>query len=245
MGRHRQTERDRRLHCSHCGTENQPDAYSCARCGERLYVPDPEHGAPMGAVGCQSCSASNEAHARYCWKCGVSLESAVRLSPQAATAARPTVPPAAPRPRREAPPPPPPRPTESPPDLRGAPDRANDSGTRNAALPDELRGWNWGAFLIGPIWGIGNRVWIALLPLLLIFMPQSVVVLTLIVYGAFGLLLGYKGNEWAWRARRWESTEQFKRAQRTWVTWGVVFLILMTILILAFQGGDPAGVPTS
>jgi len=30
------------------------------------------------------------------------------------------------------------------------------------------------------------------------------------------IVLGLKGNEWAWRARKWESIEQFKSSQENW-----------------------------
>ena len=41
---------------------------------------------------------------------------------------------------------------------------ANNSGQgKMAALPPELTGWNWGAFFLTWIWGIGNSTFIALL----------------------------------------------------------------------------------
>ena len=32
-----------------------------------------------------------------------------------------------------------------------------------ADVPAEIRGWNWGAFFLNLFWGLGHRVWIALL----------------------------------------------------------------------------------
>ncbi len=77
-------------------------------------------------------------------------------------------------------------------------------------VPREIQGWNWGACLLGGIWAIGNGVWIGLLA----FIPYVGMVMCVV--------LAVKGNEWAWRSRRWENIEHFKRTQKTWVTWGII-----------------------
>lgn len=62
---------------------------------------------------------------------------------------------------------------------------------KQSVVPPEVKGWNWGAFLLNWIWGIGNSTYIALLmfvPLVNIFMF---------------FILGAKGNEWAWKNRTW------------------------------------------
>jgi Cytochrome oxidase complex assembly protein 1 len=92
-------------------------------------------------------------------------------------------------------------------------------------VPPEIRGWNWGAFLLNWIWGIGNNTFIALLT----FVPF------------FGLImpfvLGAKGNRWAWRNGRWDSVEHFKRVQRKWAIWGAVIWIGMIALVGGTVGG--------
>ena len=40
----------------------------------------------------------------------------------------------------------------------------------------------------------------------------------------------FTGNEWAWRNRRWQDAEQFRRHQRAWV---IVGLIVNALLLLA------------
>lgn len=92
----------------------------------------------------------------------------------------------------------------------------------SAVVPPELQGWNWGAFLLTWVWGIGNRVWLALLALI----PIPLVGL------AIAILLGVKGNEWAWQSKKWDSIEQFRRAQRIWLYWGIASLIAPLILIV-------------
>lgn len=40
------------------------------------------------------------------------------------------------------------------------------------------------------------------------------------------IVLGIKGNEWAWRNNKWESVEQFISSQNKWKPWGIIFFIL-------------------
>jgi hypothetical protein len=77
-------------------------------------------------------------------------------------------------------------------------------------VPAEIDRWNWGAFLLNWIWGIGNNTFIALLTFV------SFVGLVM------PFVLGAKGSRWAWRNGRWDSIAHFKRVQRLWAIWGVV-----------------------
>ncbi|WP_159564587.1 cytochrome c oxidase assembly factor Coa1 family protein [Budvicia diplopodorum] len=97
----------------------------------------------------------------------------------------------------------------------------NSSGNGiSAEIPAEIRGWNWGAFLLHWIWGIGNNTFIAFL----VFIPFVNLVMPFV--------LGAKGNEWAWRNKKWASVEEFKRIQRLWARWALG-LILFFILMIA------------
>ena len=99
----------------------------------------------------------------------------------------------------------------------------NSSGQGSSAqIPDELQGWNWGAFLLTWVWGIGNKVWLSLLALI----PLPLVGL------AMAILLGIKGNEWAWQNKRWDSIEHFRKTQRIWMFWGIASLIAPFVFIL-------------
>ena len=96
---------------------------------------------------------------------------------------------------------------------------ANTSGQgKDAVIPEEIRGWNWGAFLMNWIWGIGNKVWIALL----CFIP--------FVNWVMPFVLGAKGNKWAWQSKTWNSIEHFKKTQRTWMRWGIALLCLALVI---------------
>jgi hypothetical protein len=88
-------------------------------------------------------------------------------------------------------------------------------------LPPEIDRWNWGAFLLNWIWGIGNNTYVALLTLVPI-----VGFVTIFVLGA-------KGSKWAWQNGRWDSVEHFKRVQRRWAMWGVIIWLAM---LLPFAG---------
>lgn len=99
----------------------------------------------------------------------------------------------------------------------------NTSGQGSTAVvPDEIKGWCWGGFLLNWIWSIGNQTYIGLL--------------ALVPYAGFimAIVLGVKGNEWAWQNRKWESVEQFKATQKVWTTWGVVILILSFVIGIIF-----------
>jgi serine/threonine protein kinase len=95
---------------------------------------------------------------------------------------------------------------------------ANNSGHGNlfdssVSVPDEIKGWNWGAFLLPWLWPLTNHVWIGLFS----WVPNHSWM------GIVALALGRMGNEWAWRSRKWQSIEQFKTHQRRWTIAGVCF----------------------
>jgi len=109
----------------------------------------------------------------------------------------------------------------------------NTSGQgRTSAVPAEIKGWNWGAFWLNVIWAISNRTWIGLLSLV----PYAGIIMVII--------LGFKGNEWAWKNKRWESIDHFKSVQKKWSLWGVgLFIVAITFFtgffMLAFRTGEP------
>ncbi|MGY5450365.1 hypothetical protein ACVFI8_05395 [Agarivorans sp. MS3-6] len=80
-------------------------------------------------------------------------------------------------------------------------------------VPEQIKGWNWGAFIFCCIWGVRFRtyrsLWV-LVPFVNIIMP---------------FVLGFKGNEWAWENNQWSSIEEFKSSQRRWsVSAGILFV---------------------
>jgi len=97
--------------------------------------------------------------------------------------------------------------------------------TDQQAIPAEIERWNWGAFLLNWIWGIGNNTFIALL----VFIPFVGLVMPFV--------LGAKGSRWAWRNGRWDSVAHFQRVQRKWAIWGVVIWLGAIALFGAIFGG--------
>ena len=93
-----------------------------------------------------------------------------------------------------------------------------DSGY--AAQAPKSGRWNWGAFFLPVLWGIGNKSYIAFLcfvPLVGFFMP---------------FYLGAKGYELAWKNKWWENEARFLQVQKRWAVWGLA----VTLLILALNG---------
>jgi hypothetical protein len=110
----------------------------------------------------------------------------------------------------------------------------NNSGQgKLASVPAEIDKWNWGAFLLNWIWGIGNNTFIALLmfiPLVNIVMP---------------FVLGAKGSAWAWRNKRWESVEQFREVQRKWAKWSPIVYVAFIGLFVILFGSIMVGMKSS
>ncbi|AUC94041.1 hypothetical protein CWS35_06865 [Bradyrhizobium sp. SK17] len=92
-------------------------------------------------------------------------------------------------------------------------------------IPEDINRWNWGAFLLNWIWGVGNNTYIALLTLVPLFGLAML------------FILGAKGSAWAWRNGRWDSVEHFKRVQRKWAFWGVVIWLGVIVLYGGIFGG--------
>jgi hypothetical protein len=94
-------------------------------------------------------------------------------------------------------------------------------------VPAEIDRWNWGAFLLNWIWGVGNNTFVALLTLIPFF---GILIMPFV--------LGAKGNAWAWRNGRWDSIEHFKRVQRLWAIWGVIVWLGFRCLAALFTFSD-------
>ena len=86
-------------------------------------------------------------------------------------------------------------------------------------LTVRLKKWNWGAFLLNWVWGLGNNVYIALL----MFVPGINLVMPFV--------LGFKGNDWAWQKGDWQNIHDFQRTQRLWTKVGIVATIGIPIII--------------
>jgi hypothetical protein len=118
------------------------------------------------------------------------------------------------------------------------PSNENTSGKGSGfVVPEEIKGWSWGAFLLSWIWGIGNSVWLALL----CFVPVVSLVMPFV--------LGFEGRKWAWQAKRWDSIEHFKKTQRNWDIAAVIIFVSLFVLglvlgvIVGINSASQAGGP--
>jgi hypothetical protein len=102
-----------------------------------------------------------------------------------------------------------------------------------AEIPAELDRWNWGAFLLHWIWGIGNSVFIALL----MFVPLVNIVMMFV--------LGARGSRWAWRNRAWRDAEHFRSVQRKWAIAGVIVWVASIGLAAAAFSSIPITMKSS
>ncbi|WP_379945753.1 ribonuclease G [Enterococcus devriesei] len=89
-------------------------------------------------------------------------------------------------------------------------------------IPQEIKGWNWGAFMYNVMWGIGNKTYLPLLCLVPIFNIVWIFV------------CGFKGNEWAWQKGDYEDVETFLAVQKTWNRAGLVNFIISIILVVFY-----------
>jgi len=106
----------------------------------------------------------------------------------------------------------------------------NTSGMgKGHPIPEGVKGWSWGAFLLNWIWAIGNKTYIGLL----CFVPY--------VGSVVAIWLGVKGRELAWQNKRWESLEHFNQVQRRWSMWAGILIGGMIVLGL-FAGVAAYGV---
>ena len=89
-----------------------------------------------------------------------------------------------------------------------------------SSVEKELKSFSWGAFVLGWIWGIRNRVWISFLTLI----PILGIIMAFV--------LGYKGRRWSWNTGRWRDFESFKKSQENWDVAGVIIFSLNIILFI-------------
>ena len=95
----------------------------------------------------------------------------------------------------------------------GARDERSGKGN-SSEVPEEIKGWNWGAAGLTWIWGASHAVWLSFL----VFVP---------FVGLFmWIILGLRGSEWAWQSSPWQSVEHFQTVQKKWKIWGIILLAL-------------------
>ncbi len=108
---------------------------------------------------------------------------------------------------------------------------ANNSGQgKDSPVLDIVsKRFNWGAFFLSWIWGLGNRSYITLL-----MFPAAILtmipVIGFFVPLALDIWFGIKGNTWAWQNKQWRSVEHFHEVQKKWAIGGLIAFIAWIVL---------------
>lgn len=107
----------------------------------------------------------------------------------------------------------------------------NNSGQgAGIVVPEEVKNrFNWGAFLLGWIWGIGNKSYLTFLSFAALLVCWIPIVGPLVPLG-LSIWFGIKGNEWAWQNKKFDSIEAFHNYQKLWVKIGLGLIVLSVIL---------------
>lgn len=93
-------------------------------------------------------------------------------------------------------------------------------GTITGNYPyDFTKAFNWGAFFGTWIWGLFNKSYKTLWMLLLGLTPAGLY---------YAIICGLKGNEWAYKNKKWESNEKFRQSQDIQT---IIFAILKVVIM--------------
>ena len=251
------TSTDDRHFCAHCGTENAKGGYACTRCGERLIEISTETSEHLSINSCSRCGSANNTKATYCWVCGSETKDSIRIAPKAPLnlqipsavtprTYRPDLNPASgPAGKR----------VNENSDLRGpvlkserdiqsnsstsygdsfgSPDSPaeNTSGIKGGELPSGVKKWNWAAFLMPAVWGLFSGVPYTAILFGAAFLPPTIQLVVMVVASVY---LGVKGNELAWRGKKWQSVEQFNAFQKQWASWAVKLTVAVAALLVLY-----------
>lgn len=117
--------------------------------------------------------------------------------------------------------------------------------TSSTQIDKEIDKWNWGAFYFGWIWGIFNKVYLALIQLVANIFAFALSVSGLGVIASFftlasfgiGIWLGVKGSRLAWDNGAYRNLEHFRSVRHGWnvaaaIVFGVTIFVIIISLIL-------------
>lgn len=99
-------------------------------------------------------------------------------------------------------------------------------------VPTEIKGFNFGAFALNFIWAFAHN----LIGWGIIILVIGLIPVVQIINIGFAIYLGVKGNELAWKKRRFESVQQFKETQRVWNIAGIIVFCTFIPVSIAITG---------
>jgi len=106
------------------------------------------------------------------------------------------------------------------------------TGYKGKDLPAELKGFNWGAFLLTFIWGIKHKAWITLLGIPLIWF-QLPLGFNWVLYTLLQFYCGFRGNMWAYQVDWWMSPKLFRKTQAMWAIVAISLNIIVPVILLS------------
>lgn len=102
-------------------------------------------------------------------------------------------------------------------------------------FPECINRFNWGAFGLLPLWGLGNgKSYLFFLYLPIIFTLQENIIVTLlsVIFLIIAIYYGINGNRISWMNKNWSSIEVFDRVQKRWNVAGILGLIISVISLI-------------
>ena len=104
------------------------------------------------------------------------------------------------------------------------------SGKITSKLPyDFTKEFNWGAFFGTWMWGLFNKSYIPLWYILIFFTPWGFY---------FQLICGLKGNEWAYKNKKWTDVKKFNKSQENQALfWLIFYFIVIPLVYFVFLFG--------
>lgn len=116
--------------------------------------------------------------------------------------------------------------------------RSGMLSTTVVEVPQEIKKWNWGAFLLNSFWGLFNGVYwpfLVALAFLFLYLISGFNDLVYVVGGVsnfvISIVLGVNGSEWAWKAKSWNDVNRFLKVQHNWM---VASLVLVFVSLFLF-----------
>lgn len=98
---------------------------------------------------------------------------------------------------------------------------------KGQAFPKTINGFNWGAFLLTPVWGLFNNTPIACFCIILYLIPYLGILLGIV----FSIYCGIQGNVWDWENKEWKDHFHFHETQRKWAIAGLItYIIIIAVL---------------
>lgn len=104
----------------------------------------------------------------------------------------------------------------------------NTSGKgANAQVPSSVsKKFNWGAFFFFELWGFCNKQYIAIVGVVLSFIPFLGILINL----GMRIYYGINGNKWAWQNNYYPSVSVFHESQQRWCYAILYYLIFVAVI---------------